>query len=208
MRYLITCLWVLSIAAWPSVASAQSVGVSGYVSIGTMQFAAGDSFDLVTGSSSKSGFGVGGTVSRLWRGVLADISFWQHKPEGERVFVDAGTTYHLGIPIRITFRPIDVVGGWKFEMVHAQPYFGGGVTFMSYKEESDFAAAGDDVDEQKTGGVVLAGVDIPLGHLIRLGGEFRYRAVKGVLGAGGVSQLLDDDKLGGSAFAFRATLGR
>jgi hypothetical protein len=79
---------------------------------------------------------------------------------------------------------------------------------MSYKEESDFAAAGDDVDEQKTGGVVLAGVDFPLGHLIRLGGEFRYRAVAGVLGAGGVSQLLGEDKLGGSAFAFRATLGR
>jgi opacity protein-like surface antigen len=202
-------LFALSLAAWrPAPAVAQSVGVSGYVSLGTMRFAAHDSFDLITGSSGKTGFGVGGTFTHLWRGVFADVSFWQHKPAGERVFVDGGTTYPLGIPIRITFRPIDLVGGWKIDGKSIQPYFGGGVTLMSYKEESDFAITSDEVDEHKTGGLVLAGVDVPLGRFVRVGGEYRYRTVTGVLGEGGVSAILGEDQLGGSSFAFRASVGR
>jgi Outer membrane protein beta-barrel domain len=173
-----------------------------------MRFAASDSFELITESSSQFGFGVGGTVSRLWRGVFADVSFWQHKPEGERFFVDGGSNYPLGIPVRITFQPIDLVGGWRFELGGVNPYAGGGVTFMSYKEESDFATGSDDVDERKTGGLLLVGADIPLGEFIRLGGEFRYRTVTGVLGEGGVSAVFEEDQLGGSSYAFRVSVGR
>jgi opacity protein-like surface antigen len=209
MKRLVTCLFALSITVWPSAfASAQSVGAYGYVTFASMRFAASDSFELVTGSSSQAGFGVGGTFSRLWRGVFADVSFWQHKPEGQRVFVDGDTTYQLGIPVRITFQPIDLVGGWKLEANSLQPYVGGGVTFMSCKEESDFAIASDNVDERKTGAVLLVGVDVPLGRYIRVGGEYRYRAVSGVLGEGGVSSILGEDQLGGSSFAFRASVGR
>ena len=209
MKRLVTCVFVLAAAAWPSgSASAQSVGASGYVSFGAMRFAASESFEIVTGSASKSGFGVGGTLTRLWRGVFADVSFWQHKPEGERVFVDGGTSFPLGIPVTITLRPVDVIGGWKFETGAVHPYVGGGVTFMSYEEKSDFSTAADDVSERKTGGVVLAGVDVPLGRLVRVGGEFRYRAVSGVLGEGGVSDVLGEDQLGGAVFAVRASVGR
>jgi opacity protein-like surface antigen len=208
MKRSIAYLFVLGMTVWPAAALAQSPGASAYFSFGTMQFAASESFDLITGSSTKSGFGVGGTFSRLWRGLFADASFWQHKPEGERVFVDGGATYQLGIPVRVTFRPIDVVGGWKYEINAVQPYVGGGLTFMSYKEESDFATSSDDVDERKTGAVILVGVDVPLGGLVRLGGEYRYRSVSGVLGEGGVSATLGEDQLGGSTFAFRASVGR
>jgi len=79
---------------------------------------------------------------------------------------------------------------------------------MSYKEESDFAIGSDDVDERKTGAVFLAGVDVPLGRFVRVGGEYRYRTVSGVLGEGGVSAILGEDQLGGSVFAFRASVGR
>jgi len=120
MRRVLSCLFVLGITGWVAPASAQSIGASGYVSLGSMRFAASDSFELVTGSSSRSGWGVGGTVS-LWRGVFADVSFWQHKPEGERVFVDGGNTYQLGIPVRITFQPIDLIGGWRLAGKHVQP---------------------------------------------------------------------------------------
>lgn len=222
MRHVVAFVFVLSLAAMSTPASAQStakpaprrppapqpVGVYGYFSFGSMRFAASDTFELVTGSSSQAGFGIGGGVTRLWRGVFADVSFWQHKPEGERVFVDNGTTYPLGIPVRITLRPIDLIGGWRIEAKSIQPYVGGGVTFMSYKEESDFSVSSDNVDEQKTGGVFLAGVDVPLGRYLRVGGEYRYRAVTGVLGEGGVSAVLGEDQLGGSTFAVRASVGR
>ena len=223
MKRLVSCVFVLGLVAGvspaiaqstakapprPSSPPAQTIGVYGYASFGSMRFAASDSFELVTGSSSQAGFGIGGGVTRLWGGLFADVSFWQHKPEGQRVFVNNGTTYPLGIPVRITFQPIDFVGGWKIEAKSIQPYVGGGVTFMSYKEESDFAVGSDNVDEQKTGGVFLAGVDIPLGRYLRVGGEYRYRAVTGVLGEGGVSAVLGEDQLGGSTFAVRASVGR
>lgn len=225
MRRLVPWLFVLSLTVWPSgrlsaqsvkpsgprsvkASGAQSVGASGYVSFGVMRFAATESFDLVTGSSSTSGFAFGAIVSRVWHGVFADVSFWRHKSEGERFFVDGGSTYPLGIPVSITFQPIDLAGGWKFELGAVHPYIGGGVTFMSYKEESDFATGSDDVDERKTGGLLLIAADIPLGQFLRLGGEFRYRAVTGVLGESGVSAIFGEDRLGGSSYAFRVSVGR
>jgi hypothetical protein len=45
-------------------------------------------------------------------------------------------------------------------------------------------------------------------RLVSVGGEFRYRAVDGVLGLGGVSQVFGDDQLGGLSFAARFSVGR
>jgi hypothetical protein len=194
--------------AWHAPASAQDVTPSVYVTYGSTQFAAADTLDAVTGSSGASGFGVGGSVQRLWRDLFVDVAFSQQKIDGERVFVHEGETFRLGIPIEIRFRPLDVVGGWRFRAGRLSPYAGGGLTWMSYRERSAFAAAGDDVDEGKAGGVILGGVDVDVLRLLRVGGELRYRTVNGVLGRGGASDLFGEDDLGGVAFAVRVSVGR
>lgn len=204
---LIALLAVAGLTGASAGASAQTIRASVYATFGTTQFAAHESLELVTGSGSKSGFGVGGSVT-FWRSLFVDAAFSQQKLDGERVFIDGGTTYPLGIPLQITTRPIDIAGGWRILDGVVQPYAGGGVTVVSYKEESDFAKASENVSEQKVGGLFLAGVDVRVARIVKVGAEFRYRAVSGVLGEGGVSQLLGDDQLGGRSFAVRASVGR
>jgi opacity protein-like surface antigen len=138
-----------------------------------------------------------------------DVAFTQYKLDAQRVFIDQGTVFPLGIPVRITMRPFDLVGGWRHRSRNrVSPYGGAGIVFFQYREDSDFAIAGDDVSERKTGVVALAGADVRVVRLVSVGGEFRYRAVDGVLGLGGVSQVFGDDQLGGFSFAARFSVGR
>jgi hypothetical protein len=203
---------VLAIAAllalWPALASAQPrIGLVGYATYGATWFAAADSFEAVGASGHQQGLGGGVSVTGIWRGLFVDVGVARQKMSGERVFVDAGTVYPLGIPLDITIRPIDLAGGWRLSHGRLSPYVGAGVTFVSYREESTFAVAGDDVDDQATGGLFLAGADVKALSWLSLGGEIRYRKVSGVLGDGGVSQIFGDDQLGGVAIALRVSLG-
>lgn len=101
-----------------------------------------------------------------------------------------------------------LAAGWRFRAGRVAPYAGAGVVLLGYSEESDFAVAGDDVDERRAGALVLAGADVTVVGPLKVGGELRYRMVQGVLGAGGVSQLFGDDQLGSLAFALRVSVGR
>jgi hypothetical protein len=192
-----------------SLASAQPIGASVYATYGTTSLTASNTFEAAAGTSRKSAPGIGGTVTGLWRGLFVDVAFTQYTLDAQRVFIDQGTVFPLGIPVRITMRPFDLVGGWRHKgRSRFSPYGGAGVVFFQYREDSDFATAGDDVDERKTGLVVLAGADVRLMRLFKAGGEFRYRAVDGILGLGGVSQVFGDDQLGGLSFAARFSVGR
>jgi hypothetical protein len=62
-------------------------------------------------------------------------------------------------------------------------------------------------EESSTGAAILAGVDVSLARFLRVGGEFRYRAVNGVLGIGGVSTGFGEDQLGEFAAALRVSFG-
>jgi opacity protein-like surface antigen len=192
-------------------ALAQSgVGGRGYVTYGTTVLDARDSFGAVVGRSTKSGIGGGGTVTGLWRGVFIDVAVSQQRLEGERVFVDGGTVYQLGIPLTVSLRPIDLAAGWRFTLGRGRvsPYAGAGISVISYEETSAFAQAADDVSEQKTGTLVLGGLDVAVWRWIHVGGDLRYRAVTGVLGLGGVSQLFDEDQLGGFSAGVCVSVGR
>lgn len=188
--------------------AAQGLTPSGYFTYGAIQLNAGQSFEAVLGSSSHPGFGVGGRVDGLWRGLFVDLGFSQQRLSGERVFVIEETIFPLGIDTTITYRPFDVAAGWQFRLDRVRPYIGAGMTALSFRETSDFAQAGDDVSEQKTGPMLLAGVDVSLLRYLRTGGEIRYRSIQGILGRGGVSQQFGEDELGGFAFAARVSIGR
>jgi opacity protein-like surface antigen len=187
-----------------------SIGGRGYVTYGTTAFGAGDSFEAVTGTSTKSGLGGGGTITGLWRGVFVDVAVSQQKLKGERVFMDAETVYRLGIPLTVRLRPIDVAAGWRFTVAggRVSPFAGVGASVVSYKETSSFAQSGDDISEQKTGALVLGGVDVAVWKWIHVGGDVRYRAVTGVLGLDGVSEVFNEDQLGGFSGGVRVSVGR
>jgi opacity protein-like surface antigen len=189
-------------------ALAQSPGVAGYFTYGSTSFAAADSFEATMGTRTDSGFGFGATITNIWKRVFVDIGYAQQELDGNRVFIDNGTVYNLGIPLTVTTRPFDLVGGWRFSAGRVFPYIGAGMSFISYKETAPFAIAGDDIEESSTGAAILGGVDVSLTRLLRVGGEFRYRAVNGALGVGGVSAEFGEDQLGGFAAALRISVGR
>jgi len=78
---------------------------------------------------------------------------------------------------------------------------------VSYKETSA-NSSGEDVSDGATGFVFLGGVDYTLSKWIQVGGEFRYRAVTGVLGSAGVSDLYGEDSVGGWAVGVRVSIGK
>jgi opacity protein-like surface antigen len=196
------------IGVWPALAAAQGgPGLIGYATYGSTSFAASESFEAVGASGHQQGFGGGVSVTGVWRGLFVDVGVARQKMSGERVFVDNGTVYPLGIPLEITIRPIDLAAGWRFSRGRLSPYAGAGITFVTYRENSDFELGEDDVDESATGGLFLAGADVRTLSWLSVGGEVRYRKVSGVLGGGGVSQIFGDDQLGGVAVSLRVTIG-
>jgi hypothetical protein len=201
-------LVVALMSAVPHSAGGQTLGARGYLTYGQTALAAKESLDSVGAEATQVGVGGGGTVTGLWRGLFVDVAASQQKLTGERVFLNGSTVYRLGIPLYITIRPIDLAAGWRFVYGRVSPYVGGGVSVVSYRERDDFSQAGDEVNERTTGGVVVGGIDVPVMRWFHVGGEVRYRIVSGILGAGGVSKQLDEDSLGGVAFAARISVGR
>jgi hypothetical protein len=195
------------LAAEPATAQT-TLGVSGYFTGGSVLLSASDSFDAVAQSSRTLTLGAGATVTDVWRRLFVDVAVSRQTLDGQRVFVSGGTVFPLGIPWRATFTPVDVAAGWRAPAGRVVPYAGVGVSIVSYTERSDFAQQGDDVSERKTGAVILGGADVPVTPWLRVGGEVRYRIVKSVLGAGGVSEVFGEDDLGGLATAVRVTVGR
>lgn len=184
-----------------------TVGARAYLTFGATWETASDTFDAVAGTSRASGIGGGATVTGLWQGLFVDVGVSRQRFDGERVFVLNGTAFPLGIPLEVTVRPIDIAAGWRVTAGRVSPYAGGGATFLSYEETSDFAQPGENVSERKTGLVLLGGVDVALLRWLHAGAELRYRSVTGLLGTGGVSEAFGEDDLGGTAVAVRVSVG-
>ena len=184
------------------------IGARGYGTFGGTRFAASETLDAIGSNSTVGSFGGGGTITGLWRGLFVDMGYSQTKTDGERVFVDEGVVYPLGIALDIRVRSIDLAGGWRFKRGRLSPYVGGGLTLTSYKETSAFSEAGDDISEQKPGPMMLAGVDAQVMKWIHLGAELRYRAVSGILGDAGVSEAFGESDAGGFAAGVRVSFGR
>jgi opacity protein-like surface antigen len=87
------------------------------------------------------------------------------------------------------------------------PFVGAGLSMVMYKETSTYSN-GEDVNKSASGFVFLGGVDCTLTRWIHVGGEFRYRAVNGVLGSDGVSKLYGEKSVGGYVIAARVAIGK
>jgi opacity protein-like surface antigen len=196
---------VVMLAGAPAAAQ---VGVRAHGTFDSTTFHATESVEAITGASSVEGLTAGLTLTRLWRGVFVDVAAGRRTLEGQRVFVHAGTVFPLGIPTTITWRPLDIAAGWRMTGRRFSPYAGLGLTTIAYKETAAFAQPGDDVSESASGLLLLAGAEVPVWRWVSLGGEVRYRAVTGVLGAGGVSEAFGEDQLGGTSVGVRLSISR
>jgi hypothetical protein len=109
-------------------ASAQSIDIKGYGMVGSVNFAAADSFEAVLGSSSGTLFGGGAEVGLPFGGLYVGVGGWRYEQDGERVFVSGGQVFPLGIPVTVQVTPIEITGGWRFRNLSRRfvPYAGAG----------------------------------------------------------------------------------
>ena len=206
-RLSLTGIFLLTLV---STAGAQGIDIKGYGLVGGMSFAASESFDAVLGTSSGVIFGGGAEVGLPWGGLYFGVGAWRFSEDGERVFVSGSEVFPLGIPLTIEVTPIEVTGGWRFKNVSPRfvPYVGAGWSSYAYKETSDFADAGDDVDERFSGFHILGGAEFKLTRWLGVGGELAWTTVPDALGTGGASRAFDETDLGGVSYRLKISVGR
>jgi len=193
----------------PKAAPKAPVGFRVVADAGAVWFTASESFEAVTDSNMRMQYGGGLQAVSLWKGLFAEAAAGRSRLTGSRVMVYEGTAYDLGIPMTITFTPIEAGLGWRAPLgkrVHA--YVGGGVTFMRYQEESDFAKDDENVDETHTGFYASGGLELSLTKWIHLRGEARFTGLPGAIGKAGVSKDFDETNLGGFGVAVKLAIGK
>jgi hypothetical protein len=186
-------------------------------------FTASQTFDAVFGSTSAPFWGGGLQVlaghGRFYGEVGASrLLKTNGELAGSRAFVSDGVAYQLGIPLRATIRPVEVVGGYRFNVSpRLVPYVGAGVGNYHYTEQSDFAEASENVDVSHVGAIFQAGAEIRLHRWIGVAGDAHYTHIPDVLGVNGVSQQFAagtgsgaarEKDLGGWAARLKVVVGR
>lgn len=174
------------------------------------------SFDAVL--DTRSGMDVGGGAQVAWqsgrlRGLFVEVDASRFEETGQRVFIDDGEVFGLGIPLTIGLTPIEVSAGYRLNAVRRTrggvvasrvAYFlGGGVGSIGYRETDDEGA----ITDRFTAYHVMGGGDVTLWRLIQVGAEARYRWVPDGLGVGGVSDSFNETDLGGTTIRVRIGIG-
>jgi opacity protein-like surface antigen len=205
---------LLAILAGATEAAAQAqptTTVRGFGDFGYTTFAASESFTATLGAAAGAVFGAGGEVvlpQRIFFGVRVS----RFKADGERVFISDGERFGLGIPMTVTIRPILLSAGYRFGGPRAtiHPYVGGGIGWHRYQETSEFAEAGEDVDEVFRGYHVLGGAEYRVARLLGIAGEAQWATVPDALGQNpsGVSAAFDETDLGGFTVRVKVVVGR
>jgi opacity protein-like surface antigen len=212
----------------PAGRRAIRVRASGHAS--WLALAASETFDATVGSANAVEYGASGAVL-LPRGFFVEVDVSHMERDGERVFVDNGTVFGLGIPLTVSMTPIDLTGGYRFGGSEARPhsagaanalqvdqrssgrrlpfvpYVGGGVGWLAYKETSEFAEPDEDVDERFTSYHLLGGVEVPLWRILGVAAEARYRWVPDALGESesSASEAFGETNLGGFLFRVKVS---
>ncbi len=220
MRAALCCLVLAVMAAAPSGAQSRMappppagpapVSVRGFGLIAGESFAASDTFDAVLGGSFQPFWG-GGVGLIVHDNLFVDVTVSRFRKTGERAFAFNGQTFHLGIPLTVTVTPIEVSGGYRFQLPAHRwlvPYAGAGVGRYAYRETSDFSDGGEDVDVSHVGYLVVGGAEFRVHPWIGLGVDAQYTHVSGILGNGGISQQVGEDNLGGVAARLKVIVGR
>lgn len=169
--------------------------------------AAGSTFQAVLGTSQATE--LGGGLSLTQGSYFIDVTARRFAKDGERVFVQNGQVYPLGIDTSITMTPIDVSVGYRFRPFgRLRPYVGGGYTRLKYEETADFAASGDDVSESFNGFHLLGGGEWRLARFVGIATEAAWTRIAKAIGDAGASEAFGEDDLGGASVRLKIIIGR
>ena len=196
-------------------ASAQTIAVRPFALASVERVSAQTTFKAVFDSATAAAWG-GGVDVVFNRKVFVDLAISRMTKTGERAFLDNGQAFTLGIPLRMTLTPVEVVAGYRFRArsrlrsrrTRVFPYVGVGIGWYQYREAADFAAAGDDVDARATGFVAMGGAEMRVSRWASVSADAHYTKVPGILGAGGLSKDAGESDLGGIAARVRVIIGR
>ncbi|HET7747405.1 MAG TPA: outer membrane beta-barrel protein [Vicinamibacteria bacterium] len=158
----------------------------------------------------KSGGPVGGLSLEYGfsRSLFGRAGVRFNRMTGERAFVAAPgqPAFRLGHELTAELIPVYGMVGLRFGSGRSMsPYVGIGGGITSYSEESE--VAGETFSTSKTAGMGLAAVGIDFGSgRIRFGAEGTYAMAPGTIGDEGVSQVYDEDDVGGFSVLGRVTI--
>ena len=202
-----------------------TISIRPFLMVSDEKFTATNTFHAVFGNATAPFWG-GGVQVVVWSGrVYAELGAWRilHKNAelvGERVFRSDGKNYRLGIPLRSRIKPFEVTAGYRFNISRVLvPYVGAGVGSYRYTEESDFSESSENLDLSHNGVVFQTGAEYRVHNWVRIAGDVRYNHVPGILGTGGISQLLvasadpgvtpsHEKDLGGWTVGLKVSVGR
>jgi opacity protein-like surface antigen len=194
----------------PAADDEQSFALRPFFVLTGEKFAAKQTFDATFGQSFEPFFGGGlELVLSEGSGFYVDAAVSRFKKTGQRAFRANGQNFPLGIPLTATLTPIELSVGYRFRTApRLFPYVGLGVGSYGYKETSDFADAGENVDTRHSGYLAVAGAEVRVLRLVGIAGDVQYTRVHGILGNGGISKDVGENDLGGVAVRLRVTFGR
>lgn len=204
-------LFALMFLLWAGGASAQSLEVHGFFDVGATTFTATDSFEAVFGSSVGLMFGGGGGVI-LPQKIFIDARASRFKKDGQRVFVNNGDVFELGITNTVTITPFEISAGYRFGRSRdaVRPYAGGGISWYRYEETDEFAISGESIKDTYTGFHLLGGAEFRVASWLGIAGEAAWATVPNSLGQdrGSVGTGFDETDLGGTTFRAKVVIGR
>jgi hypothetical protein len=173
-------------------------------------FSAQTTFDGIFGTAVGPFWG-GGAQVVMRNGWFGDVSVSRFHKTGERAFLFTGEVTRLGLPLTATITPVEVTGGYRFKWRKHRtliPYLGAGVGSYGYKESSQPADPGENVNTRHVGYLGVGGVEYRVHRLIGAVVDVQYTHIPGILGSGGLSEQAKEHDLGGTAVRFRVVVGR
>lgn len=206
-RALAFALVLLSSA--PAFAQVHGVDLHPFALASDQRFAAQTTFKAVFGSATESFWG-GGVDVVIRDKYFVELAISRMSATGQRAFISDGAVFGLGIPVRVTVTPVELTAGYRFRFRKSRiiPYAAAGIGSYGYRETSDFATAGEDVDVRHAGFVMLGGAECRLSKWVAIAGDAQYTKVPGILGQGGISKDANESNLGGIAARVRVIYGR
>jgi hypothetical protein len=173
--------------------------------VGVTSWLAHDTFAAVTGRSFGPMYG-GGLDVRFRRNLFIQAAAEWYQKKGQRVFVSDGQVFDLGISDTVRVIPTWATFGYRQSYRTGTVYGGAGAGLYLYKETSDFADPGEDIDKRFASYNALLGFEFGRGS-VRSAVEVQFTSVPNGLGDSGASAAYGERNLGGVQFRLKVLLG-
>jgi hypothetical protein len=190
----------------PVVVPSKPVEVFGFGQVALTTWLAHDTFNAVLGHSIAPLFG-GGVEVHLHDRVFVEGGVERFQQTGQRVFVNDGQAFKLGIRDTVRVIPLTFTGGYRHPLKTMTPYGGGGAGVYFYKETSDFADPSENVSQRFTSYHALGGVEVGVHGIWRTAFEVQFTTVPNAVGPSGAAAAFGEHNLGGVQFRFKVMAG-